>query len=265
MFEFKVAVGPGELKFNARSLEEIYLLLNKLGVLGDKDLFEKMESVDRLGIPSVCPVDGSPVKLVMREAGSGARKFIAYEVISTGSHRFRMSLGSFADPTEGKELFIREADGWTYWDREREEQRIVFQYGRIIYANLPDGFEVPAEQAALYPDGDVITKDDKGGGQQSAAPRKAPANTGSRDTKAQVYLLELAERAGLPRSQAWKAYSVTLSDDSITGNNSLAVAHAEEVYAAANEDEAAYFEVLQSALEYANEGVAVPDSQSRPF
>lgn len=266
MFEYKVQVGPGELTFNARSLEEIYLLLNKLGTLGDKELFDKMEAIDRLNIPAVCPVDGMPVKLQMREAKSGdGRKFIAYEVMSTGVHRFRMALGVFTDPKPNEELFVKEQEGWVYWDAERKEARTVWQYGRIIYDNLPDGFEVPAEQAALYPAGNYVPK---GESQQSSAPRQqqpsqrtqagsAPSSIDEgavRKAKAQTYLLGLAEQAGIPKAQAYKAFATHFMDDGIVGNASLGVEHAEQAYNAIKQGgEADFVAVLQAAHEFGQE------------
>lgn len=260
MFEFKVPIGNGELKFNARSLEEVYLLLNKLGALGDKALFNRMEDINRLNIPGVCPVDGMPVKLSMREAQSGdGRKFMNYEVISTGQHRFRMTLGLFMDPEEDKEMFVKEQEGWTYWDAERREARTVFQYDRIIYGNLPEGFEVPAEQAALYPAGEYIPKGERqqGGQQRQQAPAQRSQAGSSvdpeaqRKAKAQAYLIDLAVKAGIPKGQAYKAYATHLMDDGITGNAALNVQHAEATYNAVKDgSEVDFLQVLKAAHEF---------------
>lgn len=248
-FKFTTKLGTGDLEFTSDTLEGVYLTLNKLGVIGDKKLFMRMNDMNRLPIPSVCPIDGEPVRLVTREAGKGSNKFTAYEVISTGPHRFRMSLGVHREEVEGKELFIREADGWTYYDRDRQEQRVVFQYGRIIYENLPDGFEVPAAQAALYPAGEYIPKD----GEAAPAPRQQAPSGGdeTRRAKAKMYLLDLAVEAGIPKAGAFKAYSVFLSDEDLKGNAFLDVPHAEQIHAAVKEDKAAFLESLKSAFEFA--------------
>lgn len=100
-------------------------------------------------LPTVCPVDGSPVRFGYANRGGYDFHFLE----STGERRYEFPFGT---DLESKSLFpgkvTKFPDGtkktvqkWTYWDAENEREVIVWQDGRLIVDGAVS--KAPAQRA----------------------------------------------------------------------------------------------------------------------
>lgn len=159
----------------------------EVDVHNEKEVFEKAAFWNNM--PRTCPVDGSPVRLNHRVAGD----YDFYELISTGPRAFRFGFGQYKD---GSGLFPQDKEGWQYYDPRTKQNITVWQYGKIIYENLPPGFEVPEH---LRTTGSPAPRSN--GQQQRSAPARsadAPIADTSHLESHQRWMLGLAAQHGIP-------------------------------------------------------------------
>ena len=104
-------------------------------------------------LPTVCPVDGSPVRFGYANRGGYDFHFLE----STGARRYEFPFGT---DLESKSLFpgkvTKLPDGtkktvqkWTYWDAENEREVIVWQDGRLIVDGAQS--KAPAQRVVTSP------------------------------------------------------------------------------------------------------------------
>lgn len=108
-------------------------------------------------LPTVCPVDGSPVRFGYANRGGYDFHFLE----STGERRYEFPFGT---DLESKSLFpgkvTKFPDGtkktvqkWTYWDAENEREVIVWQDGRLIVDGAVS--KAPAQRVQVTSPADI--------------------------------------------------------------------------------------------------------------
>ncbi len=110
-------------------------------------------------LPTICPVDGSPVRFGYANRGGYDFHFLE----STGARRYEFPFGT---DLESKSLFpgkvTKLPDGtkktvqkWTYWDAENEREVIVWQDGRLIVDGAQSKAQRTSEPAMQQLDAEI--------------------------------------------------------------------------------------------------------------
>lgn len=192
--------GGGKVEATVGNIDQMFLLQLKLGAIDDpKDAFkDATKAREGLTIPDVCPLDGTPVQLHHRVS----KGYDFYEVRNTpkaGDPLFKLELGQYK---ESDGLFVKEREGWKWYSKEDKQEFTAFQFGHFIPDNFPPNWEPPAEQRALYPDGEY-----QSGEERESRPNRSRGSTHTKPSpavdsdaliKAQNFVTKVGKEAGIP-------------------------------------------------------------------